>query len=286
MGFDIEDLSGPLGDAVGFDEFLEDLFTGTDASINTQSALSSEQKDIERLLGNYLTSRIGQGMDAWGPTQAGEGNYFTAPLNQLQQIGQGLAQQYAQTPANTDYMGTLGTALQGMSPEYMTGFYEQFIKPEQERIFQNQTLPGVREAFVGTGTFQGGPRMTAEANAYQQYGGEQGQMLGNLIMQGRESAFQALPYAAQLSQAAAQEPYNRAAGATQMGEVQRLVQQQELTSRFDEFKRTQPELSPIIDQAMNLLGLSTTVSYGEPAQAAPIWQMLEAAGPLAAMAMI
>ena len=67
--------------------------------------------------------------------------------------------------------------------------------------------------------------------------------------------------------------------AFQYGQLPRMIEQAELTSQIEEFKRTTPELSPILDRMLQYLGIQTQAAYNQPYRPSPFLQLMGAAAP-------
>ena len=66
--------------------------------------------------------------------------------------------------------------------------------------------------------------------------------------------------------------------AMRYGGLPRLIEQAELSAQFEEFKRTTPELSPIIDVALNILGTQTQAAFFDPGKASLFEQLVPSIG--------
>ncbi|MHC1597727.1 MAG: hypothetical protein ACXQT3_05385 [Methermicoccaceae archaeon] len=152
-------------------------------------------------------------------------------------------------------MRTISTMLQGQSPQEMEDFYRTYVYPRQRRLFEEDVLPKIREQYVGAG-FWGTPRLEAEARAGEKFGEFTAGQLGSLIQQGRQEAFQAIPMA------------------MRYGALPRMLQQQEISKRFQEWLRTQPISSPAMQTAMQLMNMTTKYAVGIPPGKGSVWDLL------------
>ena len=242
--------------------------------IQTISTLSPEQQALLGPYASFLQSRVGQGL----PGYTGQ---LTAGMTPQQTSALGMLSSYLQGTPDIQTFGLeqYRNALAGMDPTQTAQWYQQYVMPEQKRFQEEQVMPGVREAYAGPmSAYYSEPRMGAEARAWQQFGTTQQGALGQAIMSERESARGMLPYLTQMS--ALQGGMPQIEAGMQYGEVARQIQQQELTAKFEEFKRTTPELSPVIDMIQNLLNTQTMAAYmpgQEATTASPFAQLL---GPL------
>jgi len=104
------------------------------------------------------------------------------------------------------------SAFNALTPQQAQSFYQQYFNPAEQAKFQNETLPSVREAFVGPGTYWSGARAQAEANAQQNFANAQNQNVGNLYLQSQQQALQSLlPFALGLGNMETGTTYGRGA---------------------------------------------------------------------------
>lgn len=86
-----------------------------------------------------------------------------------------------------------------LTPQGTADWYNQRMRPIQESAFRQNVMPRVQEAYVGPGTYWSGARAAAQSRAEQDFENQQQQNIGNMYMQNRTLANQALlPFAAQL----------------------------------------------------------------------------------------
>lgn len=230
------------------------------------------QKAIRKKLARWLLPQVGEELETWGPTAPLEPGQWDeqwwAPTGPLDWTAYDLTQQYATQPYDYQFEQYLPQLLEGISPEATEDWYNEYIMPARRRILEQEVLPGVREAFVGTGTFRGSPRMEAEARTHETWGLESARQLGETIMQRRAAAESMVPIVAALEQQLAGEPLQRAQAAYVAEERLRLLRTTELQARLQEFLRTRPEYSPIIDMAFRYIGMPLQSAYGIPQQGA------------------
>lgn len=244
---------------------------GSSPEMTTTDALSSRQKSVERPLSKYLRQSMwdvagGRPIEAFGPTtplQPGEENFWyqTGPGDELayQEM-----MSYAQNPTEYTSTSMIPQALMGLSPETTAQWYQQTILPYQQRMFEDVALPGIAEQYAGTGGFWSGARREAMAGAQEGFGTAMASELGREIANRQSLAIQMMPQIAQLEQMQAAEPLLRAESAYRAEEMQRQIRLSELQARFQEFARTRPEYSPVIQQALGYLNTQTIAAYGVP----------------------
>ena len=165
------------------------------------------------------------------------------------------------TPGEEWGMGKYREAVGGMDPKQVQDWYMQFIAPQEKRYMRQEIIPQIREAGVPGGTLRGTGTEGRVSRAWEQFGAGQMGRIGEAIMGERAAGRAALP------------GYMTAAA------LPRMIEQLELTSQIEEFKRTTPELSPILDLAQNLLGTQTMAAYYQPEEISPIMQLLQSIAP-------
>lgn len=239
--------------------------------LETTSALGPWQKRVLNRLAPFVIGRIGEGVPSWGPTERPEeGEYWwtAGPTPEDEQARQ-LVQQFAEREPSFAYQDIIQEGIEGLSPERMESWYRENILPSQRRLFEEETLPGVREAFVGKGLQYSRPAMQAEARAYEKFGEDVRSNLAQAIVGGRQTAAQLLPTAAAYEQAVQREPLVRAEALAGVGGLYRELRQRELSARAQAYKEARPELSPMIDRALQILGLTTQAGYLRTTQTGP-----------------
>lgn len=79
-------------------------------------------------------------------------------------------------------------SLRGMSPEYMEDLFRTGYMPAQTRLFEEETIPGIREAMVGAGDFWSTGRANLETRARERFAERMESQLADLLLRGRELA--------------------------------------------------------------------------------------------------
>jgi len=247
------------------------FFKGRKGRIEEVSALTPEQQRVMGKLAPFLEERIGRGLPAW------EGR-FAAPLEPIQRAGLERLGEYVEDIPGITQLGMerYREALAGMSPEEVRQWWEMHRAPQWRRMWEEEMVPAMREARVAPGTLYGTPYVTDVERAAQRWGEAQQAELGNVIMQERAAARAMLPYLPMMEEA----PLRRAQAAIQLGEVARGIEQAELAGRLEEFRRTAPELSPVLNYALQLLGIPAKAMFYRPGRPSPFMQLLGAAAPI------
>jgi len=236
--------------------------------MQTTSTMTVPQLQIMRQLKPFISSRIGRGLEKW----PGD---FTAPLSMYEQMGLDRLGGYLSTPSTLQEIGVgaYGDLLKGWDPQQTFNFYEQYIAPQEERWMKERIIPQAREEFVPTGNIYGTPRYDTLSRMWGDFGAGQLSRIGQMIQAERERAAGLIPYISEMIGVEGGVPQIEAAMA--YGAIPRLLEQQELTAQFEEFKRTSPELSPILDLAMRYIGEPAKAAYYQEAPVSPIASLME-----------
>lgn len=236
------------------------------------STLSEQQKLLEESLGQFLLGRIGQGL----PRFPGE---LVAPLSEYEQAGLGRLSAFlapGEAPLGEEQAQSLTRLLEGETPDFFTPerateFFETAIRRPQVRRFEEETLPVLRESFIGPGSFYSSARVEAERRARRDLeerlaGEEAALQLGfeERRAELRENALDRVGKALQLAPLVTESirnfPIEQARAAMDLGALPRTLAQAELTAEMDEFIRTLPENNPVINLALNMMGIATTAT--------------------------
>lgn len=248
---------------------------GRKGGIRRISTLTPEQESIMRKLAPWVEERIGKGLPRW----TGE---WVAEMSPYEEVALGRLGEYlaSPTPDITEYgLGKYREALSGMSPGEVYDWYMKYIAPEERRYMQQEIIPRIREEYIPSGNFYGTPRFEEVGRAWEKFGTQQLGRIGQAIMAEREAARRMLPLLPTMTTLAEGAPLRRAEAGLRLGALPRLLEQERLNREIQEFIRTTPELSPIIDRALQLLGIQTQAAYYSPYQPSPLMQVLGAVAP-------
>jgi hypothetical protein len=241
--------------AFPFDNFglFDNLFK--DPEIKTTSTGTPEQQQLMSLLGQYLQSKLGTGL----PTYTGQ---QTAGLSDLQTQGISKisdALNAGQTPLVQQGLGAYSELLKGMSPQESANYYEQYYAPAENAYLKNTLIPTFKESMVPGGTLRSTGTERGIGDIVTNFGNQQMSRLGDFIQTDKNRAANALGQLGSMSEL--ESGMSTAKSAIEAGDLQRQVEQADLTAKFEEFKRTTPELNPLMDKLMGYLGLSTNAAY-------------------------
>lgn len=143
--------------------------------------------------GNFLNwmGGVGLGGQNWGGAGGGAGM-----INTLQPGQQGILNSGSNF-INSLFGGQGGwNPFMPMSPQGTADWWNQFMRPAAESQFTQKTLPAVKEAYVGPGTYWSGARANAESGARQDFENQQSQQIGSYFQHSRDVANQSLlPFA-------------------------------------------------------------------------------------------
>lgn len=231
-----------------------------DNSVQTISTLDAQQSALEKALYPYLAQQIQQG----GTKYSGQ---FTAGMSPQEQTSLQLLSKYleqGQPSVTTQGLTTAEQGLKGMSPSDTYANYMQYTYPQMQNYFETQVLPQVKEQYVGTGTYQGSPQYNASAKAYTDFGNQNMTNIANAIQNNRNQAYSLVPYLGQLQNVATQQPLQQAAAGQAYGALPRNILQGELSARYTDWLRNNPDMQSLIGDALNAMGITTQMGYQNP----------------------
>ncbi len=229
--------------------------------------LSKFQKPIAKAVGEFILPQIGEGLPAYqGPLyeplsaeQIAALSRFGAPEEQLRGTIPSVADAYQQ-------------ALSGqVTPGFQEGEINRFLEAQrttQTRRFEQDVIPGIREAYRGPGTYWGGVRAKAEERARTDFETQ-------LSASEQESRLWARQYGIELEEAAknrqmgaagaAFSAYQQALQGTIAGQdVIRQDKERQYQIDYQQWMQSLPETNPIIQTALAFLGIPmSAVSFYE-----------------------
>lgn len=223
--------------------------------LQTFSTLSSEQQKWMTGLGEYLETGVGQGLPGW------EGG-FAAPMSEAERTSQGLLQDYVGGGIGETAemgLGAFQQALKGMSPEEIQAEYMKYTAPGEARFLKETLIPTFKESMVPGGTLRSTGTERGIGDIISRFGEGQLGRIGERITTERAGARSMIPYVGQMAGIEGGLPQIEAG--MRYGALPRLIEQQELMGQIQEFIRTTPELSPILNQMMQLLNIQTMGGY-------------------------
>lgn len=259
-----------------------DMFSSPKSKSDTQmvSTLDKYAQALRGELGPWFEARVGQGLPSFGPStmlKEGEEWGWIPGLTPLDQRAKGLMSEYGAEPLDMSGLQTaLDEGLRGISPEDAEALYMEKVMPGQRRLYEEEIMPKVSEAYTKTGSFSGSDRAQAEARSAQKWGEQQGTQMMDWIKYGMQSGRNVLAQAAQLQNYINSAPALKAGQLTAFSNQMRQLELAEMNARFTEFKRTTPELSPIIDKMLAFMGMQTMagITSGSATGTGPGWGVI------------
>jgi hypothetical protein len=149
------------------------------------------------------------------------------------------------------------------SPEETTNWYNQYRAPVRARAFAEQIAPATKEQFVPGGNLFGTDIAKMMTNKAESWAEEGQQELGNTIQSNKQLNSQLLSILPSMGALEGEDSLNKAKAGFTYGALKRQLDQQELNAEIDNFYKTLPEMSPILDLAKSLLGMET-IRYDIP----------------------
>ena len=234
---------------------------GNAGGVGLLSTLDPYQKDIYKKLNEFVLPRVGEGLEKY----TGD---FASPLSASETLGIDKLNAYGTGDINpnitkgvSQYMGLLDSDEEGI-----TNRFNETRLPQYQNMFKNMVEPAVRESFVGTGNIFSTDRGNATTQAATDFYGKAQNELSETIASERAGARSIVPYMSQVIGQEAEFPLKQSAALMAGGGLERSITQKNLEGEISEFYRTQPELSPVLDIAMKLLGETTQAAYGIPSK--------------------
>lgn len=259
--------------------FFSDIFGGGDSSTTPVSTLSPPQAKINRAFGKWLLDYVGQGATPY-PGEAPVAELTPDQQQAFQMIrdqvlGGGnvpLSEEVSRSYRDI-LLGEPSTTIDTQTTQNLINA----IQAPQARTFYEETLPKIQEQFTQTGTFGSMQAGDVARKSIQEFEGGQNEVAAvlkyadeqerrDLIESARERALKATPYAGEYGLNLSKKSIQDAQTLAQIGEVQRLLNQANLSWDVSEFMRTQPEYAPYIDMILNYLGIDTIENITEPSE--------------------
>jgi len=250
---------------------------GTDEDgnpIKKVSTLSSEQEKLMKGLGDYLLVNVGKGATPYtgqlvAPISQGEQSAYDKSLSNLSG---------GMTSSAAGSVDAYKKAIAGLSPEEVYSQYMKYTAPSEARYLKDVSIPTFKESMVPGGTLRSTGTEMGIGDIVSKYGEGQLGRIGERINVERTNAINALGQASGIN---ALESGSAAMNeAATYGGLARTIQQADLSAKLEEFKRTTPEASPLIDKMLAYLGISTQAAYNTTDNTtSPFMQLLGAIAP-------
>lgn len=242
--------------------------------IKKTSTLNPEQEELMSGLASFLKSRIGKGLPAFdGQFVAGLSPFETTGLSRLSDYISG-----GQSEGVNAASGAYSAMLNRADPKAAFDFYQKYYAPHENAYLKNTLIPQFKESQVARGTLRSTGTEQGLARLVGDFGNQQLSRVGDLIRGDQNRAASLIPAAQSISDL--ESGRDRLDAAFQYGALPRHLEQARLVSQFEEFKRTTPELSPIIDKVLAMLGIQTQAAYQVDDPLLQLFSsLIQAAGP-------
>jgi hypothetical protein len=208
------------------------------------------------------------------------GEMLTAPMSSYEEQALKMLSDLAgklggmTSPWETAMGEQVSTALTSLlSGEFPEEYFRTAIEAPAQKRLEEVTLPGVREAYVGPGTFWGGERAEAERRAGTDVDMMLAAVRGDLGYQARQMALDTLAPAMEYLGLPAEQALQQMAGVGTFmgaGALPRLIEQHGLDIAYQEFIRTRPENQPYAQMLLSLLGIPMMGSYAPEQPESPL----------------
>jgi hypothetical protein len=212
---------------------------------------NEQQQGMMSDLGTYLQQSMDKGVSSYtGDLSAGLDPAEVAALNKAtSNLNNGLS--------STD-QASIATYLKLLDSGNADNVYSNYMKyraPAEAAYLKNTTLPTIKESMVSGGTLRGTGTERAIAGAVTDSSNAQLTRIADAIASGQQLASSTLGYAGQINDLENQT--SEINTASTLGGVARQVKQDSLTRDLEEWKRVQPENSPLIDKMLSYLNIQT-----------------------------
>lgn len=244
-----------------------------EGGIKELETMTPEQKKIFESLGAYLQGKVGEGLPGW------EGA-FTAPLSNMENVGMSQLGDYVSGGIGSTGQSGVNAfnSMMNVDPNQIAAEYMKYQAPAEQRYLNEVLIPNMKESMVPGGTLRSTGTERGIGDIISKFGEGQLGRIGQTIEGARSRAAGLIPQTGSMAGIEGGVPQMEAA--FNYGQLPRMIEQAELTSQIEEFRRTTPELSPILDKLMSYVGLSTKTMYNQPAEQTLLQSLLGSAGGL------
>jgi len=224
------------------------------------------QKKTGKAMQRFIEPLIGQGLAAYPGA-------LTAGMSPYEELGLSKLLNYGEQPNQTQKLGieTYQNLLKGMTPEEAEAFYMKHYDPMEQRYMQQEIIPGFKESLVPGGNLRSSGMDLGLGNIWGEMGVNRMRNIGDLYKWSQEMAGKMIPYTGQFTEIEGGMPQIEAL--MQYGAVPRNINQEDINRKVDQFYKTMPELSPTLDKALGLLGVSPGSAYYQEGSQHPLNQL-------------
>jgi hypothetical protein len=178
--------------------------------------------------------------------------------------GQGILAKYLASdisPTTQNSLDTYNAILKGANPTDVYNNYMEYTAPLENAYLRNTTIPTLKESMVQGGTLRSSGTETALQKAISDFGNNQLSRIGTTVNERYNTAANALGQASTMNELSLNSPNAKVTAASTYGALPRLLEQADLNAKYEEFKRTNPNLSSTVDQILQALGIQTQSGY-------------------------
>lgn len=255
---------------------------GSKGGVETGPTWNEQQQEIGSEFAEWLKGRIGKGLEPYeGKRVAGMTPYEKAALGKLGQYMEGEPSSMFGNVEKSLIKLLSGEPSTQITPGTTQEFYKQSIEKPTKKAFYEEHLPSIEEQYIGPGTYWGGERAGASADAImglQDFlGGKKAEYAykdeiarRQLAESGQQRMLGAVGPAQQYSEFMTELPLLQSDAGMRIGRLERTLEQRQLDFDYQDFIRTQPEMNPILQMAMQFLGMQTQYAMHQP----PWWSYL------------
>lgn len=223
-------------------------------------AMESFQRSVYERLGSYLRQNIGKEAKGFDPGPEG----WVPDWEPSQEEAYRIAQERASL-AQAGEKAPWQVAAEGLVDPMSVGEAREEMQPIFDDEWKNISAQ-TKEQYAKYGTASGSPMAEGMIRARGSAEADQTRAAMDYSAQSRQQALQGMQFA----MASADKPQRLANIAAAMGEERRGLEMQEIQMAFQEFMRVQPEYSPLLQLAMQYMGIDTGTYINEPGTAGQI----------------
>lgn len=230
-----------------------------------------KQEEVLNKMLDWVSPNIGKGIEPY----SGQLTAQTSPLlkqafENVQDLGM---QNISQSQPYQQGLGLLSSLAQPYSPEQAQQYWQQAFYEPALRQYEQDLLPKLQERFIANNAVDSSAFNRAIARSSEDLMKDLGSKLAETIFQDRarrENLQASLP--AQFMQYA-QTPLNfemqKAGLLSNLGQIQRGIEQQGLQEQYQKWLMSQPWNSPYNKLALSLLGQQAYIPYIQPGSYQP-----------------
>ncbi len=261
-------------------------FQGVGGELQTFSTLDPRQQDVLNMASPFfmnLAANLGRRGPTYGPItpyQRGDPFGFVPEFNPFEQASFDAANRFGGAPLDYSFLtDALQGAVKGSTLEESLGIFDERVGPARQEAFERDVTPFIDELYGAGGTFTGSERAGALTRARLSDFTQQ-QAQGLQFAQGQQAlSQQALGMAPSVAGFAEQAPLRQAQALGGVGAAIASREQAEISSRMNEFLRTNPESAAALGPLFAFLGLDTMGGFATEASPGLLTSLLTGFAP-------